>query len=92
MIMKIYHSTRNKKILRTRGIMTISAMASVLSLPLVDYIHKSQMQRRMMMNLNYDGEYGGEILIPALILFIGVFISLEIERRKYEKYNKYRNY
>lgn len=82
------HSTRNKKILRTRGIMTISAIASFMSLPLVAYIHQFQMERRMIININYNGEYGGEILIPALIIIIGVFISLELERKRDEKYKK----
>lgn len=83
-----YHSTKNKLRISTRGIMTISVIASFMSLPLVEYIHHSHIERRMMMNINYNGEYGGEILIPALIMLVGVVISLRMERKRDEKYKK----
>lgn len=72
-----------------RGIMTISILLSLLSLPLVRYLYQLEYSSRMQYNQNYQGQYGGEILIPFIIIFIAIIILSERDRRKYIKYEKH---
>lgn len=82
-------TTTTYKFLTAKGIMTISVIASVMSFPLVQYIHHLEMERRYALNNNYDGAYGGEILIPLMIIFLGIFLACEADRRRYIKYEKH---
>lgn len=76
------------KNISTRGIMTITIILSLMSLPLVQHIYQLKMSERYSYSVNYHGTYGGEIIIPILILFIGIILSLENDRRRYTKYAK----
>ncbi len=73
--------------LTDRGIMTVTFSASLMSLFLVEHIHKAQYQSRLSYNPMYNGSYGGEALIPLLIIMLGLlYISLRKGRKSYEKY------
>lgn len=73
----------------TRGIMTLTIILSLVSLPLVQYIHHLEKARRLAINCNYQNTYGGEMIIPILILFVGILATLEIDRKRYLKYEKH---
>jgi len=85
---KVTRLTTVKKIKRhlyrtsSRGVMTIGALASIMSLPLVQYLHKIKYAERSIYNQNYKGSYGGEALIPILIILITVLILFERDRVK----------
>lgn len=84
---KTNHSILYK--LSSRGIMTITTIATVMSLPLVRYIHLMELANRQGHNPNYQGAPGGEILIPVLIFVIGLIFSLEIDRKRGKRYAKH---
>lgn len=77
------------KNISTRGIMTLTIILSLMSLPLVQYIHHLEKARRLAINCNYQNTYGGEMIIPILILFVGIATALEVDRKKYLKYEKH---
>lgn len=73
--------------LTDRGIMTVTFSASLMSLFLVEHIHKAQYQSRLSYNPMYKGSYGGEALIPLLIIMLGIlYISLRKDIKSYEKH------
>lgn len=70
-----------------RGIMTLAIIASLMSLPLVGYLHKIQYSSRALYNPMYKGSYGGEALIPVLIIVVSaLYTAHRKDRRKYEKH------
>lgn len=71
-----------------RGIMTLSVIASLMSLPLVEKIHQSQMHWRRLCNLNYKGQYGGEVLIPLFIILASLIYITWRSDRRYRQYEK----
>lgn len=79
---------KNHNRMSSRGIMTLSVLATLMSLPIVEHIHQLEMNSRSLHNTNYNGSYGGEALIPLFIIIGTVIILCEKDRRKYAKYNK----
>lgn len=78
---------KNNYLITDKGIMTVTFSASLMSLFLVEHIHKAQYQSRLSYNPMYNGSYGGEALIPLLIIMLGLlYISLRKSRKSYEKY------
>lgn len=76
------------KNISSRGILTLTIALSLMSLPLVQHIHYLEKARRLAINCNYQNTYGGEIIIPILILFVGIAVALEVDRKRYLKYEK----
>lgn len=79
---------KNHNRISSRGIMTLSVLATLMSLPLVEHLHQLEMKSRSLHNTNYNGSYGGEVLIPLIIIIGTVIILCEKDRRRYAKYNK----
>ncbi|MEG0365799.1 MAG: hypothetical protein RR585_03125 [Coprobacillus sp.] len=79
---------RSNQILSDRGIVTISVLVSIMTVPLIKHFYELEYASRSL-NLNYCGQYGGEIFIP---LFCGVgtycliklFSNKERQRHKYD--------
>ncbi|MFR7590261.1 MAG: hypothetical protein ACLUVC_02365 [Longibaculum sp.] len=71
--------------LTNRGIVTISLLATVCSLPLV-YIAYLDAYSSRIQNPNYNGNMGGEVFIP-FIVYIIVYLILNRfnNRRRYGK-------
>lgn len=84
---KTNHSILYK--LSSRGIMTITTIATVMSLPLVRYIHLMELESRQEHNLYYQGTPGGEVLIPIIIFVIGLLFSIETDRKRGNRYAKH---
>lgn len=89
-IIQSNHSILHK--LSSRGVMTITTIASLMSLPLVRYLYLMELASRQEHNLYYRGAPGGEVLIPIIIFVIGLFISLEIDRKRGNRYAKYKKH
>lgn len=76
--------TRNKK-LSTRGVVTLSCLASMMSIPLVYTIYQCEYARRFALNNNYNGNFGGEIFIPFIVYLLVYLTLIKVNRR--DKYD-----
>lgn len=76
------------KRLSDRGIVTLSIITTILSLGLIEYIHKIEYASRLAANPAYEGQYGGEMAIPLMIVFVTMYILSRREKKRYEKYYK----
>lgn len=72
--------TRNKK-LSTRGVVTLSCLASMMSLPLAYAVYINEYARRALINNNYNGNPGGEMFIPFAIYMLTYIILDKVNRR-----------
>lgn len=78
----------HKKRLSDKGIITLSTISTFFSLFLVNHIHSELYASRLADNANYHGQFGGEICIPLLIVFVTVYILSRREQMRYVKYEK----
>lgn len=74
--------------LSSRGIMTITTIATVMSLPLVRHVYLIELASRQEHNLHYKGMPGGEVLVPIIILIMGLLFSIETDRKRGNRYAK----
>lgn len=70
--------------LTKRGIVTLSLLATLISLPISYMLYINEYASRLAYNPNYNGNVGGEIFIPIGVYFLTHYIlSLHNRRNKY---------